>query len=772
MAEEPTKANEIDKILDLYKCMSLNPYVVSARIISIARNGISVQTVWAQRNLERNEQQKFTQDLSLDAELQLLVESFPIDVSTQLLTTSSENEKFKAILRQVTVDGKPKQYIEVWDRQHRIRNYDLSAYDVHGEIYSDNIFSSFHFSPDNTKLMYVAEKKLPKVEPFYTTKPKKQTPASENKPEPIRGQEYAFKPHWGEQLEGRHRSVVIILNLQNDTFSEVTQVPDEYFPAETIWSAKGDCIVGVAYKRYPRYLGRFNCSNRESYLFVVKNNEFRLLTTAGKACKTPQFSPDGRYLIWLERETGKQHHNVQRLMKIQWGFNETPDILVDVVKTSIEIADKKKFFGFYGHNIPKRCWSRDSKYLFLSTQQRSNIKSYVVSLETKIIAEIENPDGSSLNILDVRRNRIVFTRTSNILPPQLVVGKFDPTKPKIGAIKLVNLTKPLLIPSKERLIYEHIEFEYKTDEPVRDFNFTYFGYKSTKKHSMPLLVVPHGGPHDSFCNQFNMDLAIFALLGFAIIQINYRGSSGMGRDNIEFLTGNIGETDVLDCMTALKLALAKYPHIDPAKVALYGACHGAFLCAHLSGQNPDLFRAVVMKTPIIDIPSMYTNTDIPDWCPANTGCKFLERLPPAALNTNYSEITLHMFDRSPIQFADKVKAPTLIAVGTKDLRCHSSQGRLWYGRLTANQVPAKLYVYGDNQTLSKEEIEIDFVINASLWLIKHVANVVPQITIQPTIVAEEVKLPVEDPPVKAVKEEVEVKEEEKTEETVEQPAEA
>lgn len=70
------------------------------------------------------------------------------------------------------------------------------------------------------------------------------------------------------------------------------------------------------------------------------------------------------------------------------------------------------------------------------------------------------------------------------------------------------------------------------------------------------------------------------------MQINFRGSTGMGGDNIEFLSGRIGEVDVLDCVTATKMALNKYPHIDPKKVTLYGICHGGFLCAHLSGQHP------------------------------------------------------------------------------------------------------------------------------------------------------------------------------------------
>ena len=85
--------------------------------------------------------------------------------------------------------------------------------------------------------------------------------------------------------------------------------------------------------------------------------------------------------------------------------------------------------------------------------------------------------------------------------------------------------------------------------------------------------------------------------GFAILQINFRGSTGMGGDNIEYLSGRIGEIDVLDCVTAINLALNKYAHVDPKRVCLYGICHGGFLCAHLSGQHAvrKLFFIVFMK---------------------------------------------------------------------------------------------------------------------------------------------------------------------------------
>lgn len=54
-----------------------------------------------------------------------------------MLTASSKDEKLKAILRDVTIDGKSKQFIEIWNKQHLSKSYDLSAYDAHGDVYAE-----------------------------------------------------------------------------------------------------------------------------------------------------------------------------------------------------------------------------------------------------------------------------------------------------------------------------------------------------------------------------------------------------------------------------------------------------------------------------------------------------------------------------------------------------------------------------------------------------------------------------------------------------------
>lgn len=54
------------------------------------------------------------------------------------MSAMTEDDEHRAVLRQVTIDNSTKQYIEIWDNEHMVKNYDLSALDVHGDVYTDS----------------------------------------------------------------------------------------------------------------------------------------------------------------------------------------------------------------------------------------------------------------------------------------------------------------------------------------------------------------------------------------------------------------------------------------------------------------------------------------------------------------------------------------------------------------------------------------------------------------------------------------------------------
>ncbi|XP_053986715.1 acylamino-acid-releasing enzyme-like isoform X1 [Hylaeus volcanicus] len=724
-------SNQVEKIVNLYKTLARNPSLSGAKILRATSSGVLILSTWSQRNLERKINEKFCRNHILDSELQLLSENFPIDVTTELLSVSTEDEKRRAVLKQTTVENTSKQFIEIWDKQRLVENYDLAALDVHGDVYTDSEFASFEWSPDKTKVLYIAEKKLPKSGPFYKQKPLSKKEKEED--EVSVGNEYIYKPHWGEQLVGKHRSVIGVLDTITDTISILSGIPDELSPAQVLWT-KNQGVVGVAWKHEPRHLGLIACTNRLSWIFLLKDGEYKKLSSDGCAVRCPRISPDGKHLIWLEREAGGPHHNAHRLMHLKLDSEKLEaDVLVDVVHTSISIKNSKQFYGLYGR-LPRRCWSSDSQYIFLSSPQQNNIRSYIVDTKTKTITEIQN-DQTSLTILDVKNDIIAFSEMSLVEPSVLTVGKFNLEVTSSGNIVRSKLSTSALIPGSENIMYECLNHDYDNQDEIKHFNFIYFGPKSGDDKSVPLVIVPHGGPHSNYVNQFILDYFLFVLSGLAVVQVNYRGSTGMGSKNVEYLQGRVGDADVTDCVTATKEALRKYPWLNPEKIGLTGGSHGGFLVTHLSGQYPDLYKVVVARNPVIDISAMFRISDIPDcrnalskeekimyhhdMCAAVINCSFDET---PAIDSSEFEMFVKMYKCSPIRHVGKVKAPTLLCIGSNDLRVPPSQGKLWYQRLKANNVKTKMLLYEDNHPLASGPAEIDNVINACLWLLEHIST--------------------------------------------------
>jgi acylaminoacyl-peptidase len=78
------------------------------------------------------------------------------------------------------------------------------------------------------------------------------------------GNKCIYKPHWGEQLVGKHQPVVAVLDT----------IPDELSLGRVIWTKDQD-VIGVAWKHGPLHLGLTACTNRYSWIFLLKNGEYR-----------------------------------------------------------------------------------------------------------------------------------------------------------------------------------------------------------------------------------------------------------------------------------------------------------------------------------------------------------------------------------------------------------------------------------------------------------------------------------------------------------------
>ncbi|MEL7023479.1 MAG: prolyl oligopeptidase family serine peptidase [Pseudomonadota bacterium] len=173
----------------------------------------------------------------------------------------------------------------------------------------------------------------------------------------------------------------------------------------------------------------------------------------------------------------------------------------------------------------------------------------------------------------------------------------------------------------------------------------------------PLIVYPHGGPHGpADLWEFDSDVQLFANRGYAVLQVNFRGSGYFGSKFRRAGYREWGGKMIDDIIAATDWAVTK-PEVDGSRVCAYGASYGAYASYMLAIREPELLNCVAGYVGVYDLEMMYTKGDIPKgW----GGVGYLERV------IGRDEAQLREF--SPVHHADKIKAPMLLVHGDADIR--------------------------------------------------------------------------------------------------------
>uniref|UniRef100_A0A0A9XJL5 Acylamino-acid-releasing enzyme n=2 Tax=Lygus hesperus TaxID=30085 RepID=A0A0A9XJL5_LYGHE len=698
-------------VVNTFKEVIKNVGVTEGKIALASPRNVIVTSTWSQRNVDRRStmQNKFVQLVELDC--QEVTSLHASENSTELMTSYSPSFKFKSVLRDVPPSGTKatkKQHLEIWQNHAMKHLFDLTSLDLHGDVYTDAEFGCMEWSPCEEKLLYTAEKKKPKAEPFLPSPSKPSEDASY-------GTEYVMVEEWGETLVGKSSPVLVVCNMLKKELSVVSPDSSELSLGQGVWAPDGS-IVCVGWETLPRRLGKVYCTNRSSWLLHISSDgKATNLSKDNVSILSPKFSNDGSKLIWLEREAGGAHHAATRLMKMDWTTKEV-SVVVDIVDKCSTTLNGEKFFGIFSTNLGN-CWTNDNKTVIINSVQRASVRMYAIDVETKDVVDITgcsaNEESFSSGVLDVRQDMILAWRSSLLCTPSLLIGRLSKTTP----IEWTTLIESQVTVEDFLVDVMRLESNVLTQKE-KDFSAIYFGPKSGT--NVPLIVFPHGGPHSASTNSYSMLAAYFGKLGFAVLFINYRGSIGAGEDSVKALLGNVGTIDVSDCHQSTLKALEKHSSIlAKDKCILFGGSHGGFLVLHLSGQYPSFYKAVSSRNPVTDIAAIFPISDIPDWAMVESG---LEYSPTAELDGKTFDMMKKM---SPISHINNVTAPTLLLIGKSDLRVPPTQGINYYHALKARGKKTKVLVYEDNHGLPKTPHEVDFAINTVLWYLDCIDHSIP-----------------------------------------------
>jgi len=309
---------------------------------------------------------------------------------------------------------------------------------------------------------------------------------------------------------------------------------------------------------------------------------------------------------------------------------------------------------------------------------------------------IRDYSGSLMDISE--DGKLLFTESSLILPSRLVEENVDQTNP--DRIILYESREGFLGRDPGRNTFEFSQGPVETDD-----GDAFYCHRVTQPKSESLIAFIHGGPHSVCSNEFTHKLYGYLKLGYDLVVPNYRGSLGFGYEYLRKLPRQISKIDVSDCIKSIEFAKENKKYKNIYQI---GGSHGGFLGCWLSSLME--LNACSIRNPVVNLNSMYSVTDIPDWVIYEVYGKKYK--PGYVLNqADLEELRI----KSPISNVKNVKTPTLMKIGLKDIRVPKYQGVEWIRGICEN-VPTKILEYPeDNHPLSRVETETNDFITTHSW---------------------------------------------------------
>jgi dipeptidyl aminopeptidase/acylaminoacyl peptidase len=406
----------------------------------------------------------------------------------------------------------------------------------------------------------------------------------------------------------------------------------------------------------------------------------------------PEFSPDGRSLVYISNETGWDNLYLHDLA------SGTSRALTD---DPVEVGQPAWAQGMRAY-----AFSADGRsLLFLRNEGgiRRPCRYDLATDEPEPLALLADYSWTEQPTNAPGSGTLAAVASSATIPPRIVTTASGGGRPRVRARSAAEDVPPGALSTPRPVTW--------TVAGTEKAHGLYYPPASERYESTglpPAIVRVHGGPTSMVTTSYNASAQFFTSRGYAVLEVNHRGSTGYGRDYLRALRGTWGIVDVEDTAAGARY-LAESGLADGERLVVMGGSAGGYTVLQTLVTNPGLFKAALCLYGVSNLFTLAADTH-----------KFEERYLDSLIGP-LPEARARYRERSPIYFADRIADPIAIFQGAIDPVVPRAQSDLIVESLRRRGIPHEYHVYeGEGHGWRKRETIAAFWTAAERFLKEYV----------------------------------------------------
>ena len=394
----------------------------------------------------------------------------------------------------------------------------------------------------------------------------------------------------------------------------------------------------------------------------------------------PLYSPDGKYLSFLQQRIKGFYADKNRLMLLARQSGTTVELYPDWDRS----ADAMQ-------------WAPDSQRLYAAIDDAGTTRVYELPIRGKPRKVTGEASFSGLSLAN--NGALVGLRQRFDEPPTLVS-----ISTRNGAATKLSSTNDALLSKTALGTSESVTYKGANGADIQMWVNYPPGFDPAKKY--PLFMLIHGGPHSAITNSmtFRWNAQVFGSWGYVTAWPNFHGSSGFGQAFTDSINPEWAEQPYQDVIKAADY-FANQSWIDKDRMAAGGGSYGGYLISIILGREHP-FRTLIAHAAVYNLYTQYA-ADFATQIPRFGG--FWEQGNDAVMRRN-----------SPHFGAANFKTPTLVIHGQTDQRVPVNHGLELYQTLLMKGVPSRyIYFPNENHWVLKPQNSVFWYSEVEKWLLEH-----------------------------------------------------